>query len=473
MNDDLSRDLSSLAPELDASMLLDGASRKRRRARRRTTALAATLAVVILTSLGAGLGSVLRSSPPQPAASSNSDDPQVYPSDIVQEQPGEHHPAWELMSSECQEALSVAPGDLDRTPAGGLPQGVSTVWLCGELGTAEGAWIGPRAPLVTHAAEAVAAINALPVAEEQCSEPDAHRYRMVVDYPDRRHVLDAQLSSCGGVGETKVGGEQLLTRLKALFVEERRTGSGTRTPVVCPGSGPVEDGHPLFPVTGAEITQGVFCAFIEHDRTAQREVPVELLTSLRDAPWEPVDDQEPWPDLRGFLAVADEFGDTVFIFRTVTGELRLQGDLGWRPDARTAAQIGELFDDVAWEDMTAPCHTTQHTAETEVNDIVGVHICTRPRAISDDGSAVGYQDYSLPFGLAQRVVAEFNDNAVPGTSGHDANTSTVLLLVDSEGRGIPLSPGPDHTLIDTVNNRTWQISDHLRLSLTARGLHFP
>ena len=48
-----------------------------------------------------------------------------------------------------------------------------------------------------------------------------------------------------------------------------------------------------------------------------------------------------------------------------------------------------------------------------------------------------------------------------------------LLLVDSKGTGLILFPGPDHTLVDPLNKRVWQVPDHLRLPLEGRGLIFP
>ena len=482
MTDDLTRELNDLIPELDASTVLDGAARKRRRTRRRTAVLASALAVAVFTPLVVGLGTVMRSTP-QPASST------VPPLGPTEESPWEGveytvedtellHPGVELMTPECQ-AVMAASIQPDRVPTEGLPDGATRVWLCGELGVADGVkqWIGPRTPIVTHTADVVAAINALQVGveAEQCYDKDNRRYRMVVEYADARHVIDAHIGHCDSVGGTRNGAKQLLEDLKGWFSAEREQGTSPPAPPPCPatGLGDQDSVYPLFPVFAPGIAQGVACGRFNDGAVVHvQELSPEILTALRDAQWELSAEDAPWIDKRGYLAVANEFGDTLLIFRTPAGDLWMQQHgLTWSPDPDTAARLKELFAGLGAGTVNShPCHNVPYTLDVEDSDIVSVHICGEFPLPS--GDLAGWGSYTLPDGLARQVTEAFAAQATSGAV-EPPFLSHHLLLVDSKGTGLILFPGPDHTLVDPLNKRVWQVPDHLRLPLEGRGLIFP
>ena len=74
--------------------------------------------------------------------------------------------------------------------------------------------------------------------------------------------------------------------------------------------------------------------------------------------------------------------------------------------------------------------------------------------------------------VTQQVTEAFAAQATSGAV-EPPFLSHHLLLVDSKGTGLILFPGPDHTLVDPLNKRVWQVPDHLRLPLEGRGLIFP
>ncbi|MHA6513651.1 hypothetical protein [Tessaracoccus sp. Z1128] len=242
------------------------AATARSRARTRRAGVAAA-AVVAVAALAAPLA-LQFISPPSVVLATPSPQPSV---------------AVPLVPDACDDPLTGALPLVD----GDLPDGATSLWLCGRSDTgASQVLVGAPDPLVAHAAEAVAAFNALDKSEGvlDCM-PNPLDYTVVVEYPDGAH-RSIRIAGCGDLRDTtnmfetfRGDGAGYLAQLRELWKAEREQTSFTYTGTdsLC-STAPASVYRPLDP---ADLTRAVTCRADGTVVDLDADLTADLLDAIR------------------------------------------------------------------------------------------------------------------------------------------------------------------------------------------------
>ena len=233
MTDDITRMLNSTIPE-DSDPAAWGPAARRRSASHRVAKVVTAVALVAAVAVPVGY---LLSQQRNDAVPAQSPSPGPSPSSAPSPAPSG---APVTGDNPCQSILSqFKAGVVPLTPIGeGLPADASKVWLCGDP-TNDFESFGPAEPLTVGVADAVAAINALPVApaDRACTEEYRLTYYVVVDGASR-WTVKGELHGCQIVDDGAVareGGQDLLTTLTGLWLKQRERATPPGAPEAqCP-----------------------------------------------------------------------------------------------------------------------------------------------------------------------------------------------------------------------------------------------